>query len=119
MKDNYGIKDNDRAVEARINALYEELGKRERYAAYEEGVYERIAGLIETSPEEGIDVGAGKGGETAEGGVQAVFRQGLQLEGRSNEALAVGRRCAEVRHPVLVSSHTRLRRSFPCSVLDR
>ncbi|KAM5545641.1 hypothetical protein V8D89_000679 [Ganoderma adspersum] len=56
LDDNYGVK--DRAAEARVKALYEELGIRERYAAYEEGAYERITGLIETIPEEGMDVGA-------------------------------------------------------------
>ena len=110
LKDNYGIKDNDRAVEARMNALYEELGKRERYAAYEEGVYERIAGLIETSPEEGIDVGAGKGVRLRKEVFKPFFgKVYVQLGGRGNEALAVGRRCAEVRHAVL-SSRTRIRR---------
>ena len=58
LDDNYGVK--DRAAEARVKALYEELGIRERYAAYEEGAYERITGLIETIPEEGMEVGAGE-----------------------------------------------------------
>ncbi len=58
LDDNYGIK--DKGAEARIKALYEELGIRERYAAYEEGAYKRIMGLIETIPAEGANVGAGE-----------------------------------------------------------
>ena len=55
---NYGRK--DAAAEARVKALYEELGIREKYAVYEEGAYTRIMGLIETIPVEGADVGAGE-----------------------------------------------------------
>ena len=58
LDDNYGLKDKD--AEARVKALYEELGIRERYAVYEEGAYKRIMGLIETIPVEGADVGAGE-----------------------------------------------------------
>ena len=58
LDDNYGVK--DKAAEARVKALYEELGIRERYAAYEEGAYRRIMGLIETIPERGMEVGAGE-----------------------------------------------------------
>nr|AEP25623.1 FPP synthase-like geranyl pyrophosphate synthase [Ganoderma lucidum]AEP25624.1 FPP synthase-like geranyl pyrophosphate synthase [Ganoderma lucidum] len=58
LDESYGIK--DKAAEARVKALYEELGIRERYAAYEEGAYRRIMGLIETIPEGGKDVGAGE-----------------------------------------------------------
>ncbi|KAI0665769.1 farnesyl-diphosphate synthase [Trametes maxima] len=46
---NYGRK--DAQAEARVKALYEELGIRDKYAAYEEGAYKRILGLIETIPE--------------------------------------------------------------------
>ncbi|CDO76691.1 hypothetical protein BN946_scf184852.g3, partial [Trametes cinnabarina] len=49
LDDNYGRK--DPAAEARVKALYEELGLREKYAAYEEDAYRRIVGLIETIPE--------------------------------------------------------------------
>ncbi|TBU40071.1 farnesyl-diphosphate synthase [Dichomitus squalens] len=57
LDENYGVK--DKAAEARVKALYEEIGIRKRYAEYEEGAYERIIGLIETIPNEGADVGAG------------------------------------------------------------
>ncbi|KAH9940624.1 farnesyl-diphosphate synthase [Amylocystis lapponica] len=46
---NYGRK--DAACEARIKALYEELGVRAQYEEYEEQAYKRIMGLIETIPE--------------------------------------------------------------------
>ena len=55
---NYGRKDAE--AEARVKALYEELGIREKYAVYEEGAYTRIMGLIESIPVEGADVGAGE-----------------------------------------------------------
>ena len=58
LDDNYGLKDKE--AEARVKALYEELGIREKYVVYEEGAYKRIMGLIETIPEEGKDVGAGE-----------------------------------------------------------
>ena len=57
LDDNYGLKDKE--AEARVKALYEELGIRGKYAEYEEGAYKRIMGLIETIPAEGADVGAG------------------------------------------------------------
>lgn len=46
---NYGRK--DAQAEARVKALYEELGLRERFAKYEEEAYQRITGLIKTIPE--------------------------------------------------------------------
>ncbi|OJT02928.1 Farnesyl pyrophosphate synthase [Trametes pubescens] len=49
LDDNYGRK--DPAAEARVKALYEELGIRARFAAYEEAAYKRIVALIETIPE--------------------------------------------------------------------
>ncbi len=49
LDDNYGRK--DPAAEARVKALYEELGIRARFAAYEEAAYKRIVTLIETIPE--------------------------------------------------------------------
>ena len=45
---NYGRKDAE--AEARVKALYEELGIREKYAVYEEDAYKRIMTLIETIP---------------------------------------------------------------------
>ena len=45
---NYGRKDAE--AEARVKALYGELGIREKYAVYEEDAYKRIMGLIETIP---------------------------------------------------------------------
>nr|B4YA15.1 RecName: Full=Farnesyl pyrophosphate synthase; Short=FPP synthase; Short=FPS; AltName: Full=(2E,6E)-farnesyl diphosphate synthase; AltName: Full=Dimethylallyltranstransferase; AltName: Full=Farnesyl diphosphate synthase; AltName: Full=Geranyltranstransferase [Ganoderma lucidum]ACB37020.1 farnesyl-diphosphate synthase [Ganoderma lucidum]ACB37021.1 farnesyl-diphosphate synthase [Ganoderma lucidum] len=57
LDDNYGLKDKE--AEARVKALYEELGIRDEFAAYEERAYARIVGLIETIPAEGADVGAG------------------------------------------------------------
>ena len=50
----YGRK--DPAAEARVKAVFEELGVRARYAAYEEDAYKRIMGLIETIPEAGMGV---------------------------------------------------------------
>ncbi|KAI0686545.1 farnesyl-diphosphate synthase [Earliella scabrosa] len=46
---NYGRKDKD--AEARVKALYEEMGIRKKYEEYEEAAYKRIMGLIETIPE--------------------------------------------------------------------
>ncbi|OSD02215.1 farnesyl-diphosphate synthase [Trametes coccinea BRFM310] len=50
LDENYGRK--DPAAEARVKALYEELGIREKYAQYEEDAYRRIMSLIETIPEQ-------------------------------------------------------------------
>ena len=47
---NYGKK--DAQAEARIKALYEEMGIRKLYAEYEENAYKRIISLIETVPAE-------------------------------------------------------------------
>ena len=47
---NYGKK--DAQAEARIKALYEEMGIRKLYAEYEENAYKRIIGSIETVPAE-------------------------------------------------------------------
>ncbi|EPT02690.1 hypothetical protein FOMPIDRAFT_1015216 [Fomitopsis schrenkii] len=47
---NYGKK--DAQAEARIKALYEEMGVRKLYAEYEENAYKRIISLIETVPAE-------------------------------------------------------------------
>ncbi|KAH9850535.1 farnesyl-diphosphate synthase [Lenzites betulinus] len=49
LDENYGRK--DAAAEARVKALYEELGIRARFAEYEEAAYKRIVALIETIPE--------------------------------------------------------------------
>jgi len=46
---NYGRKDS--AAEARVKAIYEELGIRARYAEYEEAAYQRIMALIDTVPD--------------------------------------------------------------------
>ncbi|KAI0757512.1 farnesyl-diphosphate synthase [Daedaleopsis nitida] len=46
---NYGKK--DAQAEARIKALYEEMGIRQKYEEYEEAAYKRIMGLIQTIPE--------------------------------------------------------------------
>ncbi|KAH9830737.1 farnesyl-diphosphate synthase [Rhodofomes roseus] len=46
---NYGRK--DAQAEARVKALYEEMGIRGIYEEYEEAAYKRIMGLIETIPE--------------------------------------------------------------------
>ncbi|KZT68300.1 farnesyl-diphosphate synthase [Daedalea quercina L-15889] len=46
----YGRK--DAQAEARVKALYEEMGIRKLYEEYEEGAYKRIMGLIETIPEQ-------------------------------------------------------------------
>ena len=45
---NYGRKDKD--AEARVKALYEEMGIRKKYEEYEEAAYKRIMGLIDTIP---------------------------------------------------------------------
>lgn len=55
---NYGKKDAE--AEARVKALYEELGVRKLYAEYEENSYKRIVGLIETIPEENSAAKAGE-----------------------------------------------------------
>ena len=47
---NYGKK--DAQEEARVKALYEELGIRKLYAQYEEDAFKRIMSLIETIPAE-------------------------------------------------------------------
>ena len=44
----YGRKDPQ--AEARVKAVYEELGIRKKYEEYEEAAYKRIMGLIETIP---------------------------------------------------------------------
>ncbi|KAI0631905.1 farnesyl-diphosphate synthase [Trametes polyzona] len=49
LDENYGRKDPQ--AEARVKALYEELGIRDRYAEYEENAYKRILALIEKIPE--------------------------------------------------------------------
>ncbi|KAI0051516.1 farnesyl diphosphate synthase [Auriscalpium vulgare] len=46
---NYGRKDAD--AEARVKAIYKEVGVDERYAEYEQSAYERISELIEQVPE--------------------------------------------------------------------
>ena len=51
LDDNYGRK--DAAAEARVKALYAELGIPQRYEAYEEDAYKRIMALIQTVPEDG------------------------------------------------------------------
>lgn len=54
---NYGRKDPE--CEKRIKEVFVAVGVNEKYAAYEEGAYKRIMGLIETIPEAGL----GKEGE--------------------------------------------------------
>ncbi|KAI8976330.1 farnesyl-diphosphate synthase [Trametes punicea] len=49
LDENYGRKDPQ--AEARVKALYEELGIRQKYAEYEENAYKRIMSLIDTIPE--------------------------------------------------------------------
>lgn len=49
LDENYGQK--DPAKEARIKELYEELGMRQRYSAYEEATYQKLTSMIETIPE--------------------------------------------------------------------
>ncbi|KAH7886779.1 isoprenoid synthase domain-containing protein [Phlebopus sp. FC_14] len=49
LDENYGQK--DAVKEAKVKALYEAIGLRERYRVYEEAAYKRITGLIEQIPE--------------------------------------------------------------------
>ncbi len=49
LDENYGRK--DAAAEGRVKAVFEELGLRQRYHAYEEGVYEELVRMIEAIPE--------------------------------------------------------------------
>ncbi|KZP19029.1 terpenoid synthase [Athelia psychrophila] len=49
LDENYGQKNT--AKEERIKALYEEVGMRERYSAYEEGTYQKLTAMIESIPE--------------------------------------------------------------------
>lgn len=49
LDENYGQK--DATKEARIKELYEELGMRQRYSAYEEATYQKLTSMIETIPE--------------------------------------------------------------------
>ncbi|TDL20808.1 farnesyl-diphosphate synthase [Rickenella mellea] len=59
LDENYGKKDKD--AEARVKVVFEEVGLREKYAAYEESSYERVMGLIQTIPEGGLKGGDGEG----------------------------------------------------------
>jgi len=49
LDENYGQKDAEK--EARVKAVYEELGLRRHFADYEEAAYQRILVLIQTIPE--------------------------------------------------------------------
>ncbi|KAH7922239.1 hypothetical protein BV22DRAFT_1106728 [Leucogyrophana mollusca] len=51
LDENYGRKDS--AKEAKVKALFAEIGIPKLYEAYEEDAYKRIIGLIETIPEQG------------------------------------------------------------------
>lgn len=55
LDENYGKKSAE--CEARVKALYESMGLRKRYEAYEEGAYQRITGLIQQIPERGAPSG--------------------------------------------------------------
>ncbi|KAJ6470064.1 farnesyl-diphosphate synthase [Mycena vitilis] len=50
LDSNYGRR--DAAMEAKVKAVFEDVGLRERYRAYEEQVYAEIVGLIEAVPED-------------------------------------------------------------------
>lgn len=50
----YGRKDAEK--EAKVKALYEQLGLRERYATYEQQSYDKVMGLISKIPEGGLGV---------------------------------------------------------------
>lgn len=58
LDENYGRKDG--AAEARVKALYEEMGIRKKYEEYEEAAYKRIVGLIQTIPAENSNAAAGE-----------------------------------------------------------
>jgi farnesyl diphosphate synthase len=49
LDENYGRKDSN--CEAKVKQIFEEVGLRERYAKYEETVYQQIMGMIESIPE--------------------------------------------------------------------
>ncbi|KZT04621.1 farnesyl-diphosphate synthase [Laetiporus sulphureus 93-53] len=53
LDENYGRK--DPAAEARVKAIYEEVGVRKIYEEYEEGSYKRVMSLIETIPENPLE----------------------------------------------------------------
>jgi farnesyl diphosphate synthase len=53
LDENYGRKDS--ACEARVKALYEELGLRTIYAKYEEEAYQKLTTLIKTIPENNVE----------------------------------------------------------------
>ncbi|KAI0759525.1 isoprenoid synthase domain-containing protein [Trametes elegans] len=50
LDESYGRKDPE--AEARVKALYEELGIRDKYAKYEQDAYQRISALIDSIPEQ-------------------------------------------------------------------
>ena len=49
---NYGRK--DAASENKVKAVFEEVGIRDKYSAYEDEAYKRIVRLIEAIPEAGL-----------------------------------------------------------------
>ncbi|PBK83495.1 terpenoid synthase [Armillaria gallica] len=49
LDENYGRK--DAVAEGRVKAVFEEVGLRQRYHGYEEGVYEELVRMIEAIPE--------------------------------------------------------------------
>ncbi|KAI0808413.1 farnesyl-diphosphate synthase [Fomes fomentarius] len=58
LDENYGRK--DATAEARVKALYEEMGIRKKYEEYEEAAYKRIIALIQTIPAENSNAAAGE-----------------------------------------------------------
>ena len=61
LEENYGQKDS--AKEAKVKAVFEEVGVREKYAGYEEGVYGELMALIGGITEGGLEGAVGAGGE--------------------------------------------------------
>ncbi|KAK0442155.1 isoprenoid synthase domain-containing protein [Armillaria borealis] len=49
LDENYGRK--DATAEGRVKAVFEEVGLRQRYRVYEEGIYEELVRMIEAIPE--------------------------------------------------------------------
>ena len=61
LEENYGQKDSEK--EAKVKAVFEAVGVREKYASYEEGVYGELMALIGGIPEGGLEGSVGAGGE--------------------------------------------------------
>lgn len=52
LDENYGQKNSE--AERRVKDVFEQVGVRQKFAAYEEEAYRRVIGLIETIPEGGL-----------------------------------------------------------------